>query len=282
MSQKKENSSLTAPKDWDSATQYIPKLAEPPLPEDQVPPAMEELNVTDHVDKFKKIERIFADPPQMNQVISLHSFIPSKGATPDEDGVFGMVKIRGVYATKEEANQRAEALIRSVDSYHKIFHAFVGRPFPITLSSKFSAETTVIDLRKKTETVISEDILAQKAAEKAEMDDMHNREKALLEESKKAKAGEPTTDPFDDYITMHVKKAQNIWIYLETQRKMEIMKQNIIDTRAALVDFDENEPEFRDRYKAKYMDARRASGLKEDDESFIKYLGEDAAEELGF
>ena len=46
-----------------------------------------------------------------------------------------MIKVRGSYETEDEADARAETLIRTVDSYHKIFTAFVGKPFPATTSS---------------------------------------------------------------------------------------------------------------------------------------------------
>ena len=158
----------------------------------------------------------------MNQVFALHSFIPSKGASPDEDGIFGMIKFRGSFATEREAAEQAESLIGNVDSYHKIYHSFVGRPFPITISSDFSAETTEVDLNKKTAKVISEDIKDQKEKDKREIKEIKEREKNLLEESEK------DIDPFDNYVTLRVKKAQLIWTYLETQKKMVQMKESIM------------------------------------------------------
>ena len=107
--------------------------------------------------RFAQVEQHFADPSQFGQKITLVSFIPSKGAKPDKDNIYGMMKVRGVYATEDEANERAEFLIRNVDSYHEIFHAYVGRPFPITTSEMYSDEIKQIDIRKKTTDIISED-----------------------------------------------------------------------------------------------------------------------------
>ena len=96
-------------------------------------------------------ETYFCDPSIFNQQIGLVSFVPSKGATPDKDGFYGMMKIRGNYVNEEEANIKAEDLIRNVDSYHEIFHCKVGKPFPITNSTNFSEEIKEIDIKKKSD-----------------------------------------------------------------------------------------------------------------------------------
>ena len=96
------------------------------------------------------------------------SFVPSSGAKPDKDQIYGMMKVRGVYATEEEANERADFIIRNVDSYHEIFHCHVGRPFPITINDDYASSVKSIDIRKKTTELISEDILNKKRQEKEE------------------------------------------------------------------------------------------------------------------
>jgi hypothetical protein len=112
---------LTSPADKDrSAPNAINRST---LSESELGQAMSELNVRDHVSKFARFDRLYADPTIPNQNICLHSFVPAKGASPDQDGVYGMIKIRGVFATEDEANQRAEFLIKNNDSYHKIYHS---------------------------------------------------------------------------------------------------------------------------------------------------------------
>ena len=97
-----------------------------------------------------QVDKYYADPKIYGQNICLVSFIPSSGASPDKDGIYGMMKVRGVYATDEEANERAEFIIRNIDSYHEIFHANVGRPFPVTERNDFANTVKSIDIRKKT------------------------------------------------------------------------------------------------------------------------------------
>lgn len=196
---------------------------------------------------FLQEDRYYADPNQMNQLLSLVSFVPSKGAKPDEDGIYGMMKVRGVYATEEEANERAEFLIRNVDSYHEIYHAYVGRPFPITTSDKYAADIKKIDIRKKTTDIISEDILEKKREERQEMMTMKDREKMLLEESKKAQRNEPK-DIFEEYITENVKRAQLVWTYHETLKKMKQMQESFENATNRIKEIDNLHPDYVDKY----------------------------------
>jgi len=223
---------------------------------------------------FLQVERYYADPAQMNQKISLFSFVPSKGAKPDKDGIYGMAKIRGVYATEEEANERAEFLIRNVDSFHDIYHTYVGRPFPVTNSDVFSQEVKTIDIRKKTTEIISEDIMEKKRQEQKEMKEIKEREKILLDESKRAQKDEPM-DEFEEYITENVKRAQLIWTFHETRKKMDQMRESFINATNRIKELDCKNEDYKLKYKERYMEARRESGLPDDNESFIKFLGMD-------
>ena len=263
--------SLVAPADKNETSTYEPKLKNEPIREDQIKTAMDILskNIT-----FTQIDRYYADPFQPNQKIALVSFVPAKGAKPDVDNIYGMMKVRGVYATEEEANERAEFLIRNVDSYHDIYHAYVGRPFPVTTSDGFSRDMKRIDIRKKTTEVISEDILNKKNQEKKEMKEIQEREQQLLDESKRAQAGEPR-DLFEEYITENVKRAQLAWTFHETLKKMDQMKESYGKATERIIEINGLEPEFVNQYKEKYMEARRQSGIPDDNDSFIKYLGLD-------
>ena len=131
-----QENSLTAPEDRDREKGWRPESGKPPLSEEEMVDAMVALNDTTFVAKFAKVDRVYSDPAIPMQNISLFSFTPAKGATPNSNGVFGFGKIRGTYNTPQEAEERAEYIIRSVDSTHQVFHSYTGRPFPITNSSK--------------------------------------------------------------------------------------------------------------------------------------------------
>jgi len=221
-----------------------------------------------------QVDKYYADPNQFGQNIALVSFIPSSGSKPDKDNIYGMMKVRGIYGTEEEANERAEFLIRNVDSYHEIFHCKVGRPFPITDSNEFANTVKSIDIRKKTTELISEDILNKKRQEKEEMMGIEEREKNLLEESKKAQAGEKI-DIFDEYITMNIKRAQLLWTYKETNDKLKQMKESYLSSIERIKEIDIEHPEYKEQYKEKYMEARRQAGIPDEKNSFVEYLALD-------
>lgn len=274
----KENS-LTSPEDRDRENKWRPEQAAPTLTEVEVTLAMASLNNTAFTDKFPRVDRTYADPPPPLQSIGLISFTPAKGATPNENGVFGFAKLRGNYASPIEANQRAEFLIRNVDSYHQIYHTYVGRPFPITASSKYSAETDEVDIRRETTMAVSQNVKDKKAEEQRTVSEIKQREEALLESSRNEVA-----DPYEEYITLRVKSSQLQWTYLEHQKKMEEVKGIILKTRKEIATLDTEYPDYQHSYYEKYMKARRDAGIKESEEesqnNFIKFLVEDA--DLGF
>ena len=274
-----KESSLTAPEDRDKENRWRPEQGQPPLSNEETVEALKELNITSFVDRFPKVDRTFADPPVNMQNYGLFSFIPAKGSSPNENGVYGYAKIRGSYQSELEASQRAEYLIRNVDSYHKIYHTYVGRPFPLTESSSYSADVSEVDIKKDMTKNISHSIKDKKEDELKEIREIQQREKNLIEESKREEV-----DPYDEYITQKVKKAQLVFTYLEHKKKMEEVKEIIIKTRKIITEMDETHPTFNESYYEKYMQARKDAGIKEDikeaQDNFIKFLVEDV--DLGF
>jgi len=269
----KENS-LTSPSDRDRVNRWRPDQGSPELSNTEIEAAMTELNNTDFTNKFPRVDRTYADPPVPLQTFGLVSFVPAKGATPNANGVFGFAKLRGNYASELEASQKAHDLIK-LDSYHQIYHTYVGRPFPITFSSKYSAETEEVDIRRETTKAVSQNIKEKKQEEQKIVAEIKQREENLLEESKKDEE-----DPYDTYITLRVKIAQLQWTYLEHQKKMAEIKDIILKTRVTLTELDTENPEFKDTYYEKYLKARRDAGIKETEEesqnNFMKFLVEDA------
>ena len=269
--------SLTAPADRNREKKWRPEQGAPPLTENEVDAAISTLDNTSFTAKFPRVDRTYADPPISLQTIGLLSFTPAKGATPNDNGVFGFAKLRGNYASELEAKQRAEAIIRNVDSYHQIYHTYVGRPFPMTASSKYSAEEDEIDIRKEMTASVSSSIKSKKKKEQKEMEEIKQREEALLAESRRAPED---VDPYEEYITLRVKKAQLSWTYLEHMKKLEEVKDIIIKTRKTLEEMEGTNSEFKEKYFAKYVKAREDVGLTIDPEkagqNFMKFLVEDA------
>lgn len=278
MSVNKE-SSLTTPSDRDINNKWKPDTLSDPLTREQTIEAVKELNITSFVERFPKIDRTYADPPVNLQNYGLISFIPAKGAKPNHEGIYGFAKLRGNFNSEMEASQRAETIIKTVDSFHKIYTTYVGRPFPLTESSDYSADTTEIDIRNATTKSMSSDIKKKKQEEQQTINEIKDREKELLADTSKDEE-----DPKELYTTLRVKKAQLSWTYLEHMKKMEEVKQIIIKTRKEIAELETKDSSFKEEYYQKYLDARKASGLsiskQEQDTSFMKFLVEDA--NLGF
>lgn len=269
--------SLTAPADRDPARTYKPNQGSRALTEDEVTEAMKCLDNNKFVKKFLQVERRYADPVEPMQRIGLFSWVPAKGATPNENGIYGFIKLRGNYPTDQEASERAEFLIRGVDSYHQIYHAYVGRPMPCTTRSDFSEDTTEIDLRKDMTEAVSSSIKSKKKSESQQIREIEDREKELLSESKREEQ-----DPLEFYTTLRVKKAQITWTYLETKKKLDEMKEIIIKTRDQISEMEKDNDQYAKDYFKKYCDARAESGLDNtaNQDTFMKFLVEDT--ELDF
>jgi hypothetical protein len=268
-------STLSALSNQNSADKINIDSSAPVLNPEQTAEAMKDLNISSYVERYPSVERAFADPVIDLQKIGLISFVPARGATPNEQGIYGFAKLRGNYATEIEANARAENLIRNHDSYHQIYHTYVGRPFPLTTTSDFSKEVYKVDVQKEATMAIGDEVKRKREKEQKDIEEIKEREKQLLEDVKQKE--EPTDD---HYTTLRVKKAQLAWTYLETDKKMRQMCVSIAKAIKEIEELDEKHPELKNNYFNKYMDARKQAGLSTDkdsvDTSFMKYLVEDA------
>lgn len=267
--------SLTSPGDFDKSQLVQGVMKNVELNDEEVSNAMNTLNIKEGVNKFPRIEKNYMDPQISGQVICLHSFVPAKGATPDKDGVYGMVKCRGVFPNEKEADERAEFLIRNVDSYHSVYHSFVGRPFPLSRNSRYVADVNEIDLKKKLEESIDKDVQDKRAEERKVMREIQDREKLLRQDVSQE------IDPYDRYTELQVKRAQMSWTYTETVKKLDEYKRIILKAREDIATMDAENPDYREKYVDKYMKAREETGLKADDGTFMAYLTQDP-EDLGF
>ena len=119
---------------------------------------------------------------------------------------------------------------------------------------------------------VSASIKSKKKEEQQVVKEIEEREKNLLEESKNDEE-----DPLDHYTTLRVKKAQITWTYLETQKKLDEMKDIIIKTRKEIEDMEKEDESYSKDYYKKYCDARNNAGLdnSNNQETFMKFLVED-------
>ena len=270
---------LTDPEDRDRDSKWKPNQGLPSLSETEAEAAMATQIDKTNLDEFRRIERRYVDPAVPMQNYTLVSFVPSKGAKPNANGVYGWCKVRGSYSDLRMADERAEDLLRNTDSYHKIYTTRTGHPFPMTTVSDFSGDVKEVDVRKDLSESVSASIRGKKKEEHEVVTEITDREKMLRDESVPE-----NKNPMDTYITLNVKRAQVAWTYLETKKKMDEMKNTILSSRAEIEKMDQENAIYREKYFQRYAKAREGCGLdtKVDDTSFMKFLCVSAEDDLGF
>ena len=185
--------------------------------------------------------------------------------------------MRGNFNSENEANEKAEQILREVDSAHLIYHALVGRPFPLTVDPSYAADTAEVDIRRDTQDSVSQTIKNTKKQDKKAMEEIEQREKELMADVKKVKNPDEVEE--DDYITNRVKKAQLSWTYVEYVKKLKDVREKILQLREWIDTSDRDYPEYKQQYFDKYKSARESAGLTIDEkdiqDGFMKYLVED-------
>jgi len=221
---------------------------------------------------YKRSRKERNDPPITGQVFCVHSFTPSATAVPDKDGCYGVMKCRGNFANLRDADEKCEFLIRNIDSVSENLISHVGREFPVTLRSDFVEETKEIDVNKKVAEINEEHVRKQKDKEQKEIEDIQNRERTLLEESKHDKQMDSKT--VDYYTTQRVKLAN-----LKMARDNAIAKSkeyiaSADKTEAEIAELDEAHPSFKEQYMKVYFDSLNRAGIDTNKNPLIQYMSE--------
>jgi len=237
-------SSLTTPSDKEVDGKMVPNRGLP-LSYEQTDIAMKELVTTSYIDEFPKVERRYADPRVDLQTVALFSFVPAVGSKPNENGIYGFAKIRGSYPSKKEALEATEDLIRKHDSYHKVFLAYVGRPFPVTLSSDFSESSDKINVKDDQKNSFSQAIKKKREEERKLADELDERKKQLEDEHLENK----DENPQDYYNNLYVKRAQIKYQQTLAHKQVTHMKESIEKIGYEIKELDKDDE---DKFKALY------------------------------
>lgn len=234
---------------------------------------------------FPRSVKTIHDPVILGQEYGLISFTPAKDVQPNSNGIYGVFKVRGNFATVDEAQSYAEKLVRNHDSYNEIHTVRVGQCIPLTKKSELVEETNLIDLNKEVESIVSSDVKAKRQQEKMEMKSIQEREQQLLKENKEILDEEYKQDPMDQYIMLRVKKAQLMWTLVENRKRIETeVIPAIKKAKLEIKQMDVEYPDFDKQYYERYMHARESVGIKEQDKlsysNFMNYLLDDNDVEL--
>lgn len=291
-----ENNSLTSREDFDRAKIYKPRTNLLPFSDKTLErEAIDALTIKDGIHNFPMIDSRFCDPDMQEQMVGLFSWVPAKGATPNKDGVYGMIKLRGNFTDEDKANIRSEYLIKNVDTYHKIYHVKVGQPYPLTANPQFVKNTIEVKMQELVADYISADVKKMREEDLRQKKEIADRERKVLEHNEKMKKEreekkhepEPDEDPKDKYTTLRVKRAQIIHTYLRTRDKLQELREIIVKTRKEYEEMEKTDDSYKKDFFERYMFARKQSGLEvptdlANDASFLKFLAEDRVKELDF
>lgn len=279
LKEKTMSGSLRTPKSMQE-TPFKPTAA-PPLTPTETAAAVDALYTAQKMDgetamAFRKLERRLVDPPLDSQQYALFTFVPAPDAKPDKDNVYGMIKLRGNFRTLDEADERAEFLIRESDSMHSILTGYVGAPMPLLSTStekdihrNYGAALKEVKLSDKTKEAVSSSVVAKRQDEKVAMKEMQQREQELKDDV--AKQPEDR-DSIEKYIETRVKRSQLIVTLEDGKKRLREIASLIRRAQETLDTMDAEFPEFSGQYTQMYNKARDMAGVPDDDNSYIKYL----------
>lgn len=176
----------------------------------------------------------------------------------------GVCKIRGAYNTLNEANERAEEIVRDLDSTNSVFTCYMGVPFPL-VSEGLSEETNSIDLQNEIEHAIAENVRRKRQKEQKEMEELKQRGEEIVNNAEV----DPNEQNQHNYTTQRVKLA-NLQYELSKMDKIVKDKENTLNW---LRDAKKKNPEFEENYMKIYLDGRKAVNIDESlIQGFMKYM----------
>lgn len=220
--------------------------------------------------KFPRVSRLRVDPPVNAQnVYCLHTFIPSKNAKPDKDGVFGIMKCRGTFPNLQEADTQIETLIRNVDSNHEIMESYVGREFPVTIDDRYF-KIDEINLKDKMTAIAKEDMLSKKQDDQKAMKEIEDRKAELSESTKDVK--EKSLDDLEYYTSLRTKRATLRQYQEELEKKVKEVGGLLKECNKEIHKLDDKNPTFDKEFKPKYMEAIKKVGGDEKTNEILKYM----------
>lgn len=249
-----------------------------PLTEEELEYAFTDL----YIDRYAKVDRKFNDPDINGQTYSLFSFTPSLAAQPDENGLYGFIKVRGTFNRIEEAEEKSKDLIQYF-STNKIFICKTGTPVPLQKELKNTENVVEVgDPHRDEESLRFQELAKEQSLrEKQAMEEIKQREEQL----KRDVEHDPNDkEPLQIYLELVHKRATCAYLYTQHKQKLEETKNIIIATRQRIVKMDEEYPNLQKEYMDHYRESCKKNGIdKAEDEMALyikKFVGEDS--DLGF
>lgn len=212
------------------------------------------------IHSFPKVTRgLKNDPPISGQSIVNVSFYPLE--TP-EHGVYGFLRIRGVWPDEELAKKSAEKIIKEHDSTSVIFNAPVGTLIPFTTDTRFAADVDDVEvenIHNEYEKKLREKIIQQNIEkEKKFARELEERKKTALEEG--CQDDDPTSLSF--YTKKRVARMQVKEYIKEYFERIESMRKSEEKLAKEITELDEKFGDYKDRWLELYNEERKKMGYE--------------------
>lgn len=228
---------------------------------------------------WPQIEKRYADPPIHGQQFCLFSFMPAKGAKPDENGIYGYIKVRGTFESEADADAHAEDLLNNVSAFHAIHTAFTGNPVPLVHDNddRFTLEVSNIGVRDSIKNVVKQDMMVNARDHRDEQKRLleEAKQRAQEEQEKEKRAMEGNPDPVEKYTECRVKRANVIFSIVEMFKVLKRSKDTVNATEKIIREMDKTDPTLAQIFLEKYNKAAEAAGVLPEKNHIIRYLAGD-------
>jgi len=259
-----------------NAIKQLPPLDpdSPSLTEEQLKVAKSDLLKKDFIKlEYPRKMKFGIDPQIPTQRYALFSFIPAKGASPDSQGCYGALKLRGNFTSEMEADKWCDKLMRDYDSYSEIDMTYVGMYVPLMNNNEMYTRTTrEIDIKKTVDDTVKSAANEKRLKEEQELKDIHERQNKLLNASTEEQKEKSYTD-LEYYIELRVKKASAL-ATIDDCQKREKEAQGVADaTDPEIQKLEEQFPEYKEKYLEQYKNALKTVGADITKNPIINFMG---------
>ncbi len=224
------------------------------------------------VRQWPAVEKRLIDPPIEGQTYCCLSFMPSSGATPDKDGIYGFVKVRGAFDDEVSCDAYAEKILNECDSFHAIWHGMMGHPLPLVNDNddRFCMEVSNLALKQKIKEEMTNNVRHHREDQKKFIEETERKIKEDKEKDEAALRGE--IDHEERYITLRYKRANLIFTLYQMLTGMKRFKDTLNQTIDILNEMDKKYPTFQNTYLAKYQYAAEQAGIPKEKNNILRYM----------
>lgn len=244
--------------------EYIMSKPSPPWLVPEYPPLkcddpVGKSSVEGQIVYYPRVVRSQADDPINNQVIGNVSFMLFKEPKKFRNGqpAYGFFKLRGNWASEEQARDQASKIIREKDSRYIILQAPVGHWVPITDQTAFCKDVHDVKTSK-------DDMALHDTAKKEKMAEQKALMREIREREEELKQG---GDIYDDpesltYYSMRRVTEMRLTESRDKQRnQLEALEETLRKVRKELKTLEQTHSEYKDQWIERYNEERRKGGI---------------------